>query len=536
MAPKIIKLGRKDDLASVVKQIKDLRDREVIFDIEKGSVMLKTSDALRLMKKTGEVLGKKIQITTDDEIGQVLAKKAGVLAGDTSEVRMPRGMTRVARSDVKPRFSDILGPPRKAMSKVVEHTQQLMETVGITTMPKSASKISRSAYEEPARPGPNRSKTWIWVLAGIVIVFLGLAIYLPQANVTIYARSEPITRDLEITVDQRATTVDASKLVIPAFPITREVSQTKNFPTTGNNPVGTKATGSVVIYNQTTHTLTLKAATTTLIISGKKYHFTRDVAGIYPTTPSSNNVPVPIIAEQAGADYNLPVNSKFQVVNAALGNQDVYGRNDVAIAGGSATAHQVLSQTDLDQAVASLTNDIIVQAQNDLSQEKSEPIKLIDSGVNKEILAHTANKNVGDEVDKFDMTLIAKVTGLAFSENDVIKLVEGKINEVLSSDKYLVPDAQKQYTAGFKSLDVNKGTGVLTVHFQTVAAYKVDSSNLAKILAGKTDSEIKEILSSKPEVDSVAVSFWPAWLVHKAPRFNGKVYIKTVLSSASTLQ
>src|SRR5438067_377179 len=108
MPPKIIKLGKKDDIVAVVKQIKNLRDKDVIFELEKGSLLLKSSENLKLMKRTGEALGKKIQVSTDDEIGRILAKKAGVLAGNL-DIKMPKGLSRVSRSDVKPRFSDIMG-------------------------------------------------------------------------------------------------------------------------------------------------------------------------------------------------------------------------------------------------------------------------------------------------------------------------------------------------------------------------------------------------------------------------------------------
>jgi hypothetical protein len=219
-------------------------------------------------------------------------------------------------------------------------------------------------------------------------------------------------------------------------------------------------------------------------------------------------------------------------VNAALGNQNVYALNPTGIAGGqtTSTGGTILSQQDLDKAVASLTASIIEQAETDLTQETGVAIRLVPTGVKIEILAKTANKNVGVIADNFDMTLIAKLTGLGFRNDDVTQVVIAKINQVLSSDKYLLDNAQKQYTAEFKTIDIPNGHGVLVVHFQTTAAYKIDQTNLARVLSGKNESEIKEILLSKPEIDNVQVAFWPKWFVHKAPRFNGKIYINTALS------
>ncbi len=521
MAPKVIKLGKKDDIPAVVRQLKSLKDREVVFEIANGSVLLTSSDNLKLLKRTGEALGKKVFVSTEDEIGKILAKKAGVLVGDT-EVKMPKASpVRVSRSDVKPRFSDILGS-RKISLKHSEVDEE--PRIFITP------KVSQPVHH--GKPSRRFFKLFVFSIVILVVVVFALAVILPKATITAFARSEQVARDLEIKVDKSVSKVDTDNLEIPGTMITKEVSQTKNFPTTGKNLAGTKATGSIVLFNFTTHTLTLKASTTSLLVDGKKYLFTKDVTGIKPTSsdksPSTGSIG--IVAEKPGEDYNLPANTKFEIVNAALGNQNVYAVNTTEIKGGKATATAVLSQEDMDRAVEVLTEDILNQAETDLSAESGTKIRLILSGVNREILAKTANKNVGEATDNFDMTLIAKVTGLSFRDQDVKDLVTTKINQVLSSDKYLLDEGKSEYDAKFRNLDLKNGNGVLQVHFTTVAAYKVDENNLSKILAGKTESEIKEILLSKPEIDDVKVEFWPAWFVHKAPRLNGKVYIKSVIS------
>jgi hypothetical protein len=518
MPPKVIKLGKKDDIASVIQQIKSLRDREIIFELAAGSVLLSSSDSLKLLKRTGEALGKTVKVITDDEIGRILAKKANVLYGD-AEVTMPKNVPRVARSDVKPRFSDIMGS-RKIFSTATNRAIQPAGAAVPAKPPQNNTRASRSTS--------NFSKIFIFGVVILVVAVFGLAVLLPKATIAVFARSEQVSRDLELTVDNNTSAADPDNLQIPGVPIAREVSQTKNFPATGVKLAGTKAAGTVTIYNFTASTLTLKAATTTLVASGKKYLFAKDVAGIKPNGVA--NPDIAITADLPGEAQNLPAETKFQIVNSALGNQNVYAVNPSGIGGGQATSTTVLAQADIDKAVESLTNDVVTAAESDLSLETGVATKLVSSGIKIDILAKTANKNVGDEVDSFDMTMIAKVTGLGFKNDDVINLVEAKINQVLSADKYLLDNAQKQYIAEFKTIDIPNSRGVLAVHFQTTAAYKVDTANLPKILAGKNESEIKEILLSKPEIDNVKVEFWPRWFVNKAPKFNGKIYIKTELS------
>jgi hypothetical protein len=324
--------------------------------------------------------------------------------------------------------------------------------------------------------------------------------------------------------------------------VTKELSHTKNFQTTGTKLVGEKAKGTVVIYNFTKNTLTLRATTTTLLIGGKKYFFVKDATNIRPTArigegpeqevdQSSLTEPVAIIAESPGETYNIPANQKIEIQNSALGpNPNVYAMNNVPFTGGSARTVNILSQADLDRATTQMTDELAELAEQDLANEgEGSTRKVLPTGSNKEVLAKTANKNVGDEAIDFDMTLIGRVTGLAYNEDDIKNLMVEKISAVLTEDKYLLEDGKRDVTARFKTLDLAGGKGVLSVHFETIAAYRVNNDNLSKMLAGKSAVEIKEILLTKPEIDRVDVKFSP-FFVNKAPRFNGKIYIKSQLS------
>ncbi len=529
MAAKIIKLTKKDDLTSVIKQIKSLKDREIVFEIDDDSPLLKSSEGMKLMKKTGEVLGKEIKIETGDETGKLLAKKAGVLGKNT-----------VIKASAKPRFSDIMIPKKRTVKKATDIVEQSAPRASVPVQ----SKFTK--YEEPIMdPRPNSegsrlefeiskkstkfSKIFILCLVILIAAVFGLAVLLPQADVIVVARAEPITRDFEVVVDRSVMAVNSSSLLIPGVAISKEVSITKSFPTTGEKVSGTKASGVVTIYNNTANTLTLKASTTTLIANGKNYSFVKDVSGIKPNGVA--NAGIQITAQNGGTDSNVPAGTRFQIVNAALGNQNVYAENPAAITGGvTGASTKILSQQDIDSATNVLMQDILRTAEEQLTSTNSVKIRVLDSGVKKEVLAKTANKNVGQETENFDMTMIAKVTGLGFREDDVTEVVVAKINEVLSDDKYLLDTAKQTYDASFKSITPEQTSGTLSVHFETVAAYKIDGDNLPKLLAGKTDFEIKEILLSKPEVDDVRVKFWPEWFVHKAPKFNGKIKITTELN------
>jgi hypothetical protein len=573
--PKTIKLNKNDDIAQVIQKIKNMREKEAIFEAESGSAILTNSANLRLMRKTAEVLGKSIQLKTDDSIGQVLAVKAGMpLYGKetpaepvkpklmTGKVRKPAPRPAVSRAGmgdmgpakrtVRPPVAaqkirptppamdeePIMEPAAKYIPKISMPTAAETARVAVPMQNQKADKPKRRWW----RLGGDYSKVLLLTAVVLVIIIFASVVLLPRADITVYARSEPVTRDADITVDKDAKNPDSTRQTIPGQIVVKEVSNTKTFQTSGVKNVGEKAAGSVVIYNFTKNTLTLKASTTTLLINGKKYFFTKDVTGIRPTArigtgadqeidQSSLGAPVAIVADQAGDTYNLSANQKFTIQNAALGQtEDVYAMNPGAVSGGTSKTIKIMSQEDLDRATTEMTDDIATVAEAELAKDnQNSNIKILPSGSNKEILAKTANKNVGDETEEFDMTVIGRLTGLAYDEQNVKSVFVDQINDVLADDKYLLADGQQNVSAQFKSIDLGNGRGVLNVHFETVAAYKINNDNLSKTLAGKSAVQIKEILLSRPEVDRVDVKFSP-FFVNKAPRWNGKIYLNSVIS------
>lgn len=506
---KVIKLGKNDDLVSVIQQIKKLKDKEIIFELEKGSVLLSSSANLKLIRRTGETLNKKVSVTTDDRIGRLLAIKAGVLADQTEDDMKNLASRKSTKLTIKKSFDDL-----SAKKPRVLPPQTISELIS-----KKPTKFTRKA-----------TKIAVIAIGIILIVVIIATIILPSAHITVYARSESINRDIDLKVDQAVTSTGANSLSIPGRLYNKELSQTQNFKATGTSLSGDKASGKVLIYNGTKNTLTLRASTTTLIFDGKKYSFTKDVSGIKPTTGQTNtNTPVEIIAELPGESYNLDPDSKLDISNPALGNRpEVYAVAAGPISGGAANAKVVVSQEDLDLALNKITEDLIANAEKELASD-TPGAKLLPTAIEKEILAHTANKNVGDEAESFDLTVIARIKGLTFNEQDVANLLDQQIRNVLADDKYIVEGGRKTVQAEFKDKDLNLGKGTLVVHYTTIIAYKVDANNLQRILVGKKSSEIKEILLSKPEIEQVDVRLWP-FFVRKAPRLNGKIYIQTALS------
>lgn len=543
---KLVKLQKSEQIVDIIKKIKTLKGNEVIFEIPSGSALFKNPHNFSLIKKSAAAMEKTVIISTDDPAGKSMATKAGLLLDDGGEFVKPAARPKAK----KVRFSDIGATtmPRAASTAASEPSSSAFN---IRPRPIASPVAGEKKSFVPSLPkfhlprlGSSFSRFFVLGLVVLILIVFGLAVLLPQAQITVYARSEPITRDLEISVDKNTRSINGTNLTVPGIAVSREISHTKSFETTGVRLTGNKATGNVQLFNFTKNTLTLRAATTTLVVDGKKYSFTKDVTGLRPTArigqggeqeidTSSLIPPVAIVAQEVGAGFNIGTDLRLTIQNAALGQADVYAETTSNITGGTSNEIKVLSQADIDKATQAMQDELASLAEQEVKEAGQEDasLRILPNAVKSEVLAKTANKEVNDEVSEFDMTIIAKVTGVGYNEEDVKNLVLEKINSVLSEDKYLLEDGKQELNATFKTVDIDKGTGVLAVHFETTAAYKVENTNLSKILAGKDAVEIQEILLTKPEIDRVDVMFSP-FFVKKAPRFNGKIYIKTVQSES----
>lgn len=410
--------------------------------------------------------------------------------------------------------------------------------------------ISRSnkkgAVRLPARSagGPARQATppkWLKPVAGLIgLVALVLSVgyvFLPEATIQVTARSEPVTRDLSIRVDKNLTVPAADDLAVPGKFIETEVTGKKTAASTGSKNVGKKASGFVSVYNFSKTTLILKAQTTVLTAGGRKYFFTQDVGGIRPTArigledeevdPTSLIPPVPLVAEGPGEEYNLLVGTRLEIANEAFGSQPklLYAIVAEDISGGSTKQLPVVAQADIDNSYDALFKEIVAGARAEIVG-KNSGFKILDNALAADTLEKQTSAQVGDETAEFESSLKLTVRVLAFDETQVLELVTQRIKRLLPETKILITEGER-IQSQFANVNLDGGTGILVTHFEGQIFYRLDESELLEKVKGKTVNEIREILLSQPEINSIEIKFAPFW-VKRAPKFKGKTQIEVL--------
>jgi hypothetical protein len=548
-----ITIGIEDDFFEILERIATVNSADIILVVPKGALLFDDAINLVELKKRTDAAGKNIGILTSDLQGISFSRYAGFHAQNIAGIGSRQDTSKKSAALAQPAATHAQLAHASPQAEPADVRASMPEYIPMPDyaptpmrvpepfpepMPASSSKIYTPEAAEYSDRRPRRILITVFS-AAIVILLLLTTVILPQADITIYAKTSTLTRDMQITVDTSAVTPDATRLVIPGTTINQSQKFSQDFQSTGQSDLGQKATGSVVIYNFTGHLLKLGATTTTLTAGSNTYHFVSDASNIKPTKyfANSTNVDssslspaVAIIADQPGDNYNLPQGSRFEIKNAVIGGPSnaLYAQNDSqGISGGTTEDVSFVSTDDLASAKTAITSSVISASEQQLASSKN--LTLIDSGAVLTTPAVTFNHAVNDQSPSFSGTVSGQLQGLAFSSSDLKKLIEQRIALTLDKGSYLVTSQGESITENFASFVPGAQNAILTVHFTGLVSYNVDTNSLPAQIKGLNAIQIQNLLAQNSNIQGADIVLKPFW-VRNAPWIIRKVYITTKLS------
>ncbi len=556
---KTLYLNLEDDITKITARLKKEVSSELVLVFPKKSFLFADSINLRLLKKQADILGKKLSILTMDEMGQMYAKEAGF------DLKfLPKRIVNKNFSDIRPgiEFShspsqalplEVAEAPvveKKLSRKIPRPVAVRMERVGKAPLRRVAvpnisvhqgnkenaqqDDLVQALFDEaPAfeqeltrKKARGYRKFAIGIISVfLIIVLLVVFVILPRAQILVYAKSQPITRDIDVLLNSATTNSDVRSPFLQAERVQETMTAEESFATTGKKEVGTKAHGTVKIFNLTSNPLNLKAATTTLTLGNKNYTFTLDQAGIKPSSnKEEGSVSAEIIASSGGEDYNLPAGTRIEITNQVFGSnpQFLYAKTETPIVGGTSRFISIISEEDLVKAKTALENKIIEELRTKL---KDSNLIIPDKGYAVTFNSFVPDKLAGTESPNFTATAKVDIKGLAFDSSQLSQLMRDRIVTNLSGNRTLQDPSLDNIKYEVKVMDIAAGTATLSVHYESQAIAELDLEGLMPQLLGKTKQEAGEILLSADDVDRVEVLLKPSWQ-STLPRFSQRVDIE----------
>jgi len=363
-------------------------------------------------------------------------------------------------------------------------------------------------------------KKFILVFLGIVIVYIAVSFFFyTSVNISVKFKQDELSIKKSITAKPDATTpYDVATMTIKYDPVTKTNSTSSEIETTGKGQTGEYAQGQLLVVNPGVTAITIKLGQVfsyNYLATTLKY-----TSVVAVTIDAGSSKAISIKAESFGEKYNIDDTLKT-FVPEGLSNT-ISAQNIVKITGGTTKEVKAVSKADID----SIKQTLLDKLKNDLTSNlktllSENEIILTGSEQFKEDSFTTSSKE-GDIVDKFTAELKLTITAV-------------KINKTLI--KNLLQDAQKA-ELGYSKVTIKDPVIENVVMSGNVASFDakanasafndLDLNALKQEIKGKSVTDAKEYIKSKPGVDDVIIRYSPSFIpqnFQSIPNEDGKINI-----------
>jgi len=368
-------------------------------------------------------------------------------------------------------------------------------------------------------------------VGGAVLVAAAVLYFvLPKADIVLVPKSQALENEFLVSASKSITKVDVSSAKIPAQLIKLDEKESKDFPATGQRQLNDKATGTITIYNEySSAPQSLVAQTRFVSDSGKVFRLTK--SAVVPGAIIDNgkivasSIDAQVVADQVGPDYNIgPTNFKIPGFQGSPKYDSFYASSKTAMSGGAVGLAKVVSQDDYDKAKVDIWQSLQPKIEQELKAQAPANLKILDQAIEEEIASIESSVPVGSQADNFTLTVKGSGTLLLFDENDIMSLAADKIKNDLGSDKQ-VDEKSNQISYSETSADFTNGLLSFRAQVTQKMVWNVDIDGLKQLIAGKNETQIRQVFAERTEIDKARILFWPFW-VKTVPENLDKIDIK----------
>ena len=345
-------------------------------------------------------------------------------------------------------------------------------------------------------------------VAFVVITFLLLlcVLYLSVSRATIRVVADPKVIDVEADVDVVSEPAEDGQVDGTVVETTIEKKHVFTLPSDGATPVEEKASGYVTLINESTKDQTLVATTRLISQEGVLFRVQSQVI-----VPAGGQVEAFVKADAAGKSGEIGA-SKFTVpgLNATLQTQ-IYGVSVASMTGGVQYV-RVLAQSDIDSAVASLSEEILAEAKQQLSTGVDRT-RLDGESYEVTTVTQSTDAAVGAEVGSFTLTLKQKITAVYYPKVEVQNYAERLLAQQVPEGFRVSLINRQTMRSEVAEIDGENAEAVITVYLDGLSMISEDAQTLDKDrFVGRAPHEVLTLLRASEAIQDASVSFTPFWL------------------------
>ncbi len=399
-------------------------------------------------------------------------------------------------------MEDIVVNPKKSLREILP-----LKNGGSTVPPTS--------FIQPELNPPRRRRGW-WAL-GLLALALVLALVFSLSNLISHATVtlHPVVKIISPTATFQASQNGNAGV---AFQVLQDLtsSLSQNVPASGIEPVSSKASGSVILYNATARSQKLVANTRLQAPNGKIFRLTTAVnIPAYTkkgTTITPGSVEARVVADLAGPDSNLGlVDWTIPGLKGDPNYGKIYARSKTAMTGGATGNQPKVSDPDRQKAVADLEAKLKTQLVGQARATLPADSVLYDQAT---FLTFT---DAVSGTTTPQVTVTGTLSGIIFKTKDLARLLAVQYDKEYDQapvDLANAPDLKFMIVTAVP----NDLSQLQSFNFSLAGEAKVvwiiDLAALKTKLLGQAKDDYQKILQSDPAIKRAEVKVRPPWASH----------------------
>lgn len=531
-----------DEITVIIDKLRGSPQKIVALVLPKRATVLQSIVNMKLLKRTADEAKKQLVLITSEASLLPLAGSVGLYVAKNlqSKPEVPHvpGSNGVDPTEEEPLLMD----DEQAGDAPLDGSKSIGELAAAKGGAMAVDEtIDLDADDAPAaKKGkkvggklkvPNFDKFRLTLILGVLGIFLLIGAWilcfnvLPKSTIVVKTNASEITSELSLTLNTAAPALDEKTAVLPAQIQQTQKQSAQQVPATGQRDEGTKATGKVTIKNCGASEITIPAGTA--VSAGGQTFITQSrldlddgkFGGV--CKPAGEHIAtVDVVAQNAGAQYNLDARSDYKVA----GQDSSVTANGTAMSGGTSNVVKIVSQADIDGAKQKITAQDTAAVKQELQAALQKAgLFAIGTTFKANDPAVTTSANPGDKAE--NVTVNATVVYMMFGakREDVEKLVANDVNKHIDTKKQtLLQNGALNGNFVVQGQDATKAVIALSASSIAGPDLKVDA--LKKQVAGKKARNAQDIIKANPGVTDVTVKYSPFW-VSSIPDNPGKITI-----------
>ncbi|MFH0951063.1 MAG: hypothetical protein V1765_01140 [bacterium] len=397
----------------------------------------------------------------------------------------------------------------------------------IGKLPTKTIKQEASAKKETADQPHFSMKIYRKLAIGFValaVILIAVIFYFSfvKATVVIKLAEETVDQTAPISVYDRGEDYvipeDAVRGIIKEI----ELEQSKVYDVVGSEVIGQEVTGTVTLINNYMKNQPLVATTRLLSPEGQLFRLKSSVM-----VPAGKTITAEVYADKPGEDMVVG-DTRFTIPGLWEGLQDqIYAESKAGDITFKKKLKKIVKQVEIDSALADMKVALIAKAKTDIDQTYSDYQQKLYQ-VNEDNMEYEVDAEVGDEMDKFTVTMKATIIVVAFADDQVYELTQAALTSSLAENKQLLGLRPEEFIYELTAVDLEKETAEVKVSFKAKIAYKNGSDIINKEeIVNMSREELSAYLSKMPEISTFDIKISPSF-INKTPSLVDRIKIEVI--------